>query len=72
MNTGRRRRFTLSLAAVALGTVMFGAQTLAQDGSADRRPSFQDAVGSWFGRAVPVPVQTICPPGPGCRSHPRS
>lgn len=66
MNIGQRRRFTLSLAAVALGTVMFGAQTFAQAGSADRRPSFQDAVGSWFGRAVPVPGQTICPPGPGC------
>jgi hypothetical protein len=29
--------------------------------------NFHDAVGSWFGRAVPVPGETICPPGSaGC------
>ena len=28
---------------------------------------FQDAIGSWFGRAIPVPGETICPAGaPGC------
>jgi len=35
--------------------------------SDDQKATFHDAVGSWFGRAVPVPGETICPPGTaGC------
>jgi hypothetical protein len=34
---------------------------------ANNATAFHSAVGSWFGRAVPVPGETICPPGtPGC------
>jgi len=33
----------------------------------EQNVTFHDAVGSWFGRAVPVPGETICPPGSaGC------
>jgi hypothetical protein len=33
----------------------------------DQGVNFHDAIGSWFGRAVPVPGETICPPGSaGC------
>jgi hypothetical protein len=35
--------------------------------SSEQNVTFHDAVGSWFGRAVPVPGETICPPGSaGC------
>ena len=35
--------------------------------SAEQGINFHDAIGSWFGRAVPVPGETICPPGsPAC------
>lgn len=34
-------------------------------------PIYESAVGSWFGRAVAIPGQTICVPGtPGCAAPP--
>lgn len=60
-------------AATAVGMLLVGALTTtslgagSQGGRDERRPAFQDAVGSWFGRAIPVPGMTICPAGaPGC------
>lgn len=65
-----------ALAGVATAALGFGSTTFASDQHAaqagpqhdagPRAATFQNAVGSWFGRAVPVPGQTICPPGPGC------
>jgi hypothetical protein len=61
------RRFSAAvLAAVAAAALVFGAATYARGTTAKDAAVFHDAVGSWFGRAVPVPGQTICPPGPGC------
>ncbi|HSL23905.1 MAG TPA: hypothetical protein VK886_20390 [Vicinamibacterales bacterium] len=55
----------LGAAAVALA-IAVGTTTAAQRGGANATPVSHDAIGSWFGRAVPVPGQTICDPGPGC------
>lgn len=54
------------LTMILIATVaMSGSTVYAQDD--DGAPTFHDAVGSWFGRAVPIPGQTICPAGfAGC------
>lgn len=56
----RRKRFPAGVAGAALLGVLALAPSLhAQD--------YRDAIGSWFGRAVPVEGQTICPAGaPNC------
>lgn len=56
----RRNLLNPAAATVALIAVLALAPSLqAQD--------YRDAIGSWFGRAVPVPGQTVCPAGaPGC------
>ncbi|OFW29493.1 MAG: hypothetical protein A3H97_01020 [Acidobacteria bacterium RIFCSPLOWO2_02_FULL_65_29] len=60
-------RFTLVIAAIAVAALVFATPTRALGDDDDRRPSFQDAVGSWFGRAAAVPGRTICEVGsPGC------
>lgn len=60
-------RFSAALAAIAVVAVVLGLAAYAHGRSAAEAAVFQDAVGSWFGRAVPVPGLTICPPGsPGC------
>ncbi|HEX8029566.1 MAG TPA: hypothetical protein VF491_13925 [Vicinamibacterales bacterium] len=65
MQIAHRRRRTLAFA-ILLSAVVWSAPASAQ-GNPERTPSWNDAVGSWFGRAVPVPGGTICPPGaPGC------
>ncbi len=68
MMTSHGKRFGVALVvAAALGVMALDVRAGAASGSDDQRPRFEDAVGSWFGRAVPVPGQTICPPGaPGC------
>ena len=68
MSFAHLKPFGLAVAAtVATGVAAFGDQPSANGGPDDRRPVFLDAVGSWLGRAVPVPGETICPPGaPGC------
>lgn len=54
-------------AAAAAVAVVFGLTTYAGGATPSNATVFHDAVGSWFGRAVPVPGETICPPGaPGC------
>ena len=56
------RRFATA-AAIMLASLVV-APVHASDND-DREPNFRDAVGSWFGRAVPQ--NTICPAGaPGC------
>ena len=56
------KRFGVALAAVAaLGVMAFDVRAGAASGSDDRRPGFEDAVGSWFGRAVPVPGRSDLP-----------
>ena len=64
--TNPRRFSTAALAGLAAVVLVFGLATYARGKTADDAAIFQHAVGSWFGRAVPVPGQTICPPGPGC------
>jgi hypothetical protein len=62
-----RRHFTLGPGAIALAIVVFAAPTGAWGEDDHRQATFRDAVGAWFGRAVPVPGKTICPVGsPGC------
>jgi len=62
MFKSHRRRLTLTLTAVLLSALVWRAPVVA---SGNDEPSWNDAVGSWFGRAVPSAV--ICPPGsPGC------
>ena len=59
------RRLALSATTIALGIALVSLATYAR--GTDEPANFHDAVGSWFGRAVPVPGRTICPPGaPGC------
>lgn len=65
MITMQPKRLYFVLAAAAALAIASGSMTAAQK-AANAAPVFQDAIGSWFGRAVPVPGQTICPPGPGC------
>lgn len=56
----RRKRFPAGIAGAALlGALALAPSLHAQD--------YRDAIGSWFGRAVPVEGQTICPAGaPNC------
>ncbi|MEI6666859.1 MAG: hypothetical protein WCP29_01785 [Acidobacteriota bacterium] len=61
---------------VGVVAVLFGVALVSLAGSVNvgasskpdgRRPTFQDAIGSWFGRAIPVLSTVPCPPGsPGC------
>ena len=62
------RRFSAAAGAAAVSVALvLGLATYARGTTAGDRAVFHDAVGSWFGRAVPVPGETICPPGaPGC------
>jgi hypothetical protein len=59
-----RHRFTAALfVTAALGATVF--MTPARANSDEQGVNFHDAIGSWFGRAVPQ--DTICPAGaPGC------
>jgi hypothetical protein len=58
---------TAAVAAVMVVALMLGLSKYAAGTAADDPAVFQDAVGSWFGRAVAVPGETLCPPGaPGC------
>jgi len=55
-----RTRFNPAVTMAILLGVLAGAPNL-------HALDYEDAVGSWFGRAVPVPGETICPPGtPDC------
>ena len=60
MIDNRRKRFPAGVAGAALLFVLSLVPSLhAQD--------YRDAIGSWWGRAIPVAGQTICPAGaPGC------
>jgi hypothetical protein len=61
-----RRRFSVAFAAAMALALAVGIGTYAR-GTNNDGPESHDAIGSWFGRAVPVPGETICPPGaPGC------
>jgi hypothetical protein len=63
MNIKRER---LSLA-VGISLLLFCLPTFAQSGWRPYPLSSYDAIGSWFGRAVPKPGATICPVGvEGC------
>ncbi len=60
----------LRLCASATLLFTFSGALLAQPRS-NRPTTFLDAIGSWMGRAVPVPGKTICVPGsPGCTVPP--
>jgi hypothetical protein len=60
------RPFRIALIATAtVGALSFHSPAYASPQD-DHGATFRDAVGSWFGRAVPVPGKTICSPGPGC------
>jgi len=60
MTDERRKRRNLGVATAAvIGVLAFAPSLQAFD--------FHNAAGSWFGRAVPVSGQTVCPAGaPGC------
>lgn len=60
MLEARRKRISTFVAAgAALALLALTPSLRAQD--------YRDAVGSWFGRAVPVDGETVCPAGaPGC------
>ena len=62
----RGSRLSLTMTAVLLSALVWMPPVVAS-GNDGQTPSWNDAVGSWFGRAVAVPGGTICPPGsPGC------
>lgn len=62
MNNRKRLSMTLAAACLALATWIAAELPVHAQST-----TFQNAVGSWFGRAVPIPGETICPPGsPGC------
>jgi hypothetical protein len=62
-----RRLTAAAVAGIAAGALVIGLAAYARGTTAEDGAVFQHAVGSWFGRAVPVPGETICPPGaPGC------
>ena len=66
MKSSRTSRAAAVAAIVVVGLI-FGLSKYAGGTTANNPAVFHDAVGSWFGRAVPVPGETICPPGvPGC------
>jgi hypothetical protein len=66
MNNARMSR-AAAIAAIVVVALTFGLSTYAGGNATNDPTVFHDAVGSWFGRAVPVPGETICPPGvPGC------
>ena len=66
MSKSQRSRLTHIWAAVFVSALVWMPPVVAH-GNGEPTPSWNDAVGSWFGRAVPVPGFTICPPGaPGC------
>ncbi|HSL21500.1 MAG TPA: hypothetical protein VK886_08190 [Vicinamibacterales bacterium] len=53
------------IATAGAGALSFQSAVYAGDQN-DRGAAFPNAVGSWFGRAVPVPGEVLCEPGPGC------
>jgi hypothetical protein len=60
-NLIRKCGATVLFLACAAGAKLFAADT------PKREATNRDAIGSWFGRAIPVPGKTICPPGaPDC------
>ena len=62
--TQHKRLSAAVLAGAAAVALVF---LVARGTTASDAAVFQDAVGSWFGRAVPVPGETICVPGSsGC------
>jgi hypothetical protein len=67
MRVSQQLRFAVAVAAtLAFGLGAFSTGVRASTPDDQKHLSFEDAVGSWFGRAVPVPGETICPVGPGC------
>jgi len=59
IETRRKRTTSLAGASAALMLLTLAPSVQALD--------YRDAVGSWFGRAVPVAGETVCPAGaPGC------
>ncbi len=63
MGSVRRPWYVLTL----LSLLLFCPSTFAQSGWRPFPVSYFDAIGSWFGRAIPKDGATICPAGaPGC------
>lgn len=70
MYTSLRSTIATAVLMLALAGGLYGSQGRGS-ASDNRHPNFHGAIGSWFGRAVPIPGQTICEPGtPNCAVPP--